>query len=256
MSFARRYGAEGLRRGSRVPGGKEVLPWDGFTANMVLALDAKIGVSIETGVSGWEDQSDEGNDFSQSNTSFQPALSTFNGHASIEFTSASAHRLQRVSDGFTGMAAGASGTVFVVGKFDATSNSGLISVCPSESLREGLLLFQEGGSMKLRGRNNTTTQQATYAFSDTTDAHVFEGIHATASRTIIEDGTSQDVNNNSVSISQGDNGIIGALFNGATPIYQFDGHIHSVLMFNVVLSSGDRSTIRSRLGSRWGVTVV
>lgn len=93
--------------------------------NCVLWLRADIGTTIATGVSQWNDQSGNGNNFSQATGSAQPtvaaSVSALNGAPALQFAAASSQQLSLTS--FAGVSAQPF-TVYCVALFTGTLASG------------------------------------------------------------------------------------------------------------------------------------
>lgn len=248
MSFARRYGGEGLRRGSRVPKGGVILPWSGFESDLILALDANLGIATETGVSQWSDQSSQGNHLLQATPSQQPAVSTNNGHPSVSFDGAN-DDMKRASA--TGFPNDGSFTFFAVSKWNGTGvNGAIFESSVGTTVNTGMAFMQENfGTNHINWRR--LSGDARYTTVPTT-TDVWEGTSTPTNRGLFQNGTSRATDNTTRTIGTIDHITIGALvFNG----YYLAGHIHSLLVFSALLSAANRSVIRGRLGSRWGVAV-
>lgn len=225
-----------------------VLPWSGFESNLVLALDAQLGITVATGVSQWSDQSPQENHLLQGTTSKQPAVSTNNGFASVSFDGTDDDMKKSSATGFTN---DGDFTFFSVHKWNTTGVSGAIfEASVGTTVNTGVAWMQEFfGTNRLNWRRLSGDARD---LTIPTTTHVWEGTSTPTNRELFKDGTSRATDTSTRTIGTINHITIGALvFNG----YYLDGHIHSVLVFNTVLSAGQRSTIRSRLGARWGVTV-
>ena len=120
---------------------------------------------------------------------------------------------------------------------------------------KGLMLFHEVMSleeMKVRNGQILITGDAKYTYTDVTNAHVFEGTHTTASRTIYEDGVSKNTNSTSGAFIAQDRYRIGSLFQDQ---FYWDGLIAEVIVYNRLLSDTERALVRRYLGNRYGIIV-
>lgn len=241
----RRMDGSGIRRGTRSPGGI-IYPWTGFSP--VCALDARLGTQTETGVRTWSDQSGNGNHVEQTDTAKQPALSTFNGRPALDFDGVDDF-LRTAS--FSGMI-NENNTIFVVAHFDiASGNMGLVDLSEVVGLTNRYVsFFHNSTNLYYRCGGVKTTL---YSFSDTTSSFVFEGVNDDAGNAeILENGVSQDTDATASGFADPTILVVGDTEDGGN---KMNGMIQSVLIFDTNLSSADRSVIRGRLGSVWGITV-
>ena len=223
-------------------------PWSGFENNLVLALDAHLGIQTETGVSTWSDQSSQANHVSQADTGKQPALSSFGGRPAIDFDGVDDF-LRTAS--FSGIS-GQDSTVFVVAKFDvASGNFGLTDLSDiATSTNRYQNFFHNGNQLYFRNYGTRTTN---YTYTDTTNAHVVEGVNENSGQAeLLEDGVSQDTDATANTSPVPTILVVGDAEDGS---HKMNGVIQSVLIFNTNMSAADRSTIRGRLGLRWGISV-
>lgn len=253
----RRYGGAGQRRRHRGPYvGKEILPWTGYEDDLILALDAFKGITRDGAsdrVTGWSDQSSQGNDVSQVSSGLMPLKSTLDGLPSILFDGTD-DELTRVGT-FSGFTNGDRCTAFAVAQY--TSLAGNAAIFESETSLGAGTAFQmwlAGGGpddFYFRATDSLTVIENT---ADT-NTHVFELDYvATNDFDAYLDGTFVGTDTTPpVTVGTNDGIYVGTR---ATAGFPMNGHIQSLLMFNVSLSSADRSVIRGRLGERWGVTVV
>lgn len=218
---------------------------------MVLALDAQLGVSIDTGVNPWSDQVSV-NHAAQSVGSKQPAFTTFGGLSIVDFDGIDD---DMKNESLSSMGAvGASYTVFAVVKFDLVNSRGVFEFTDSsgDAVNKGLSLHASGTSLLFRAFDGTGFSDATVAFTDTTAAHIIECVHTTASRSIRVDGGTPATNAVSRSLVALQNYYLGRL--GAN-IFRSDLRLHSLLAWKTELTSGQLTTVRTRLSERWGITL-
>ena len=228
----------------------EAFPWSGFEDNLILALDAYLGVWIATGVSQWSDQSPQGNHVTQATGSQQPGYTTFNDRPALDFVPANSQELKGSS--FSGLGANSDFTVFAVAKFDsATAAQSIVELSdsPTASNRVTSLVHETN---IVKSYTGLPVVQPNYAHTDVTNASVWEVIHTDgAGVTILEDGVVQASVATAVSTIAPDEIAVGNLHQFS---YYLDGKIQSIIILNSNIAS-DRSIIRQRLGSRWGISV-
>lgn len=228
-------------------------PWSGYESSLVLALDARFGIAVDTGINPWSSQGGATvASVGQATTTKQPALSSFGGRPSALYDN-SDDRLKE--EALSGMpAVGASFSVFAVVKLNNASGEGVFEFTDSsgDAVNKGMSLFQDSGNIIFRAYDGTGFSDASTAFSDTSGAHVLEATHETTTRSVRVDGGTAATQGTSRSLVALENLYVGSL---GGSIYIFSGHIQSVLVLSPVLGSDDMDVIRGRLGSAWGVTV-
>lgn len=254
MSLARRMGPAGIRRGVRVSGGVQLVkPWEAINeANLVLALDARMGLTLDgSDVSAWADQSDQDNHHSQATSSKQPSKVTDGGYTGIEFDGTD-DRLENRA--FSGVTAGEELTFFFVGRLktagaftdwifsvsDAldTNNQGMQFL--QNSLSGGRFEFQHNGQAGVKINSDATKHVFTFTGQTTLTEMFIDGVSAatdTAPTIALRD-------------------IVHAVL-GSRPDDTNPGNVvaHSWLIYNTLLSAGDRDTVEASLGDVWGVTI-
>lgn len=259
MSYpgGRRYGGAGQRRRHRGPYvGKETLPWTGYEDDLILALDAFKGITKDGGsdrVTTWSDQSSQGNDVSQGSMGQMPLESTLDGLPSILFDGSN-DELTRVST-FSGFTSGDRCTAFAVAQYTSLAgNAAIFESATSGGADTAFEMWLAGGGPNDFYFRATGSLQVIETTADTS-THVFELDYvATNDFECYIDGTSVGTDTTPpTTVGTNESIYVGAR---ATAGFPMNGHIQSLLMFNVSLSSADRSVIRGRLGERWGVTVV
>ena len=257
LMSARRHGPAGIRRYVRsVRCGSEIFPWTGYETNLILALDAYVGITRDAGsdrITAWSDQSSQGNDVSQGSTGFMPLKSTLDGRPSTLYDG-SDDELLRVDD-FTGFTSGDRCTAFAVAKYtDLTANAAIFETTVGAGQVDSAFEMWLAGGVNDFYFRATASLQVIDTAADT-DAHVFElDYSATNAFEGILDGTSVGTDTTPpITVGTNDSLYVGHRANGGFPM---EGHIQSILIFNATLSSDDRSEIRLRLGDRWGITVV
>lgn len=251
--FGRRQGAAGSRRNLRVPAGDALVrPWSGYESSLVLALDARFGVSREVGVNPWSSQGGAiVTDVGQSNTSKQPEWTTFNSRRVVLFDDID-DRLKKES--LAGMpAAGSSYSIFVVAKLDVAASNAMFEFTDSsgDTVNTGLSMFFSAPNVNLRVYDGAH-RSVGVGFSDTTDAHVFEAIHETADRSIRVDGGTKVTDSVSKSLVALENLYVGTLGGG---VFQSGFQFHSLLVFSPRLADADMSIVRNSLGKVWGISL-
>lgn len=156
--------------------------------------------------------------------------------------------LRRFSQSFVGFSAATDEvTYFAVVKFDAINGKTICDVSPIEGTNSGVLFFHEGTNLNFRasGSNN-----ATYAFSDTSKYFLFCGIHAPAARTIYENGVSKNTNSTSQNMAGSpDNLSIGML--AETTTYPINGKIGELIIYRGAISEAERILIETYLNDKW-----
>lgn len=198
------------------------------------ATDASTITHSGGSVSAWADKSGNGNTFAQGTPSAQPStgLRSQNSLNVLDFNGS-----QRMAMSSFGLESQVN-TLYVAGKFDATSGSQYMVDGINSSNRNGLLITS-GNFTALAGLFGT------YGAADT-NFHIFKIEFNGASSVFAIDGSDNTVNAG----VQGTNGLtIMAAYNG---IFAANGAIGEILFFNGALSAGQEASIESYL-SRWGV---
>lgn len=93
--------------------------WSGYEDNLIFAFDSRLGITLETGVSTWADQSGNGNHISQATASLQPAYVEDGTRPYL-----SPDGTDILSGTLTGWAADQSFTVFVAWALDPPAQVG------------------------------------------------------------------------------------------------------------------------------------
>lgn len=256
MSTARRMAAVGgLRRGARVSCGQALKPWTLIDdTNLVLALDARFGVAIATGVNPWSDQSRQMNNHSNPTTSKQPAYVADSGKLGVEFDGVDDWLENRA---FSGVTAGDEFTYFIVCRFKtqgqtdwALSNSDVL-----DTNSQGMQFLQNaaaGGRFEFQHGGGGSTQVGVEIPSDT-NRHVFTINGQTTKTEMFRDGSSVAVDTSpTITLRDIVHSVLGARPDKTVPAEYV---LHSLLIYNTLLSAGDRSTVENALGAVWGVTI-
>ena len=258
MSELRRFGGEGQRRGSRVSGGVILIkPWTLISqSNLVLALDARLGVAIDTGVNPWSDQSAQENDFSQATTSKQPAYVTVGGRPALDFDGVDDSL--DIAGSFSGIGAGSDLTVFCVALCDviASSNNILeLSDQDPSTVNTGVMFYRDVGNSRLVriAQAPATRHDVTdTTIASTTDPEIWEMTHEDTATNAWIDGVLLGTDTApTITIDAQISGRIG----DSDGLPGLNGKVFSVLVYNTILSAGDRTTVRNALANVWGVSL-
>ena len=251
MSMARRMGAAGIRRGVRVSNAPPLKPWTLVPqTNLVLALDARFGVDIDTGVHPWHDQSSQGNNVSQTTTTKQPAYVTDNGKPGVDFDGVDDLLENRA---FSGVTAGDEFTFFCVSRLKVTAQTRWVFGV-SDTLDTNNLGVQFLDSNLSGGRYEVQNiGQAVTSAPDDADRHVFTITSQPSLVELFKDGASLG-SDTAPTITMRD---IVHLVLGVRPSGTLHGSVvvHSLLVYNTMLSAGDRDTVENALGSVWSVAI-
>ena len=259
MSMDRRMGAVGIRRGLRgISGSLLVKPWSLIDdTNLVLALDARLGVDIDTGVHPWHDQSTKGNNFSQSVTSKQPAYVTVDGKPAVDFDGVDDSL--EIEGSFTGLAAGSDHTIFCVAQCDVIASSNAIfelSDVDPPVVNTGLNLYRDTGDARLVREAKVWSSQAHQIFNTTiasvTVPEIWEVTHEDTLTSAWIDGVSLGTDGTPTFSMDA---LISGRIGDSSGLPPLDGKVFSILVYNTVRSAGDRTTLRNSLADVWGVTL-
>lgn len=250
MSLARRMGPAGMRRAGNAAA---ILPWKGFESGLVLALDAYLGITLGTGVSQWSDQSGSGNHFLQATAGKQPSYSTFNTRPVVRFDGTD-DVLQKT--GFSGLAADADSTTFIVVKNSAVTGFMFESSKSGPVNDSGYAIFLNTTAWQTRVSQTAVTAWHVYTENtapNTTDIEIYEITHSNSETKVYLNGTLLGtVTTPSITVAAQDEYTLGERAQTGS---NWTGDYCSHLVLDSVLSDGDRSIIRNRLASRWGVTL-
>ena len=227
----------------------------GAANNLVLWLDADLGVTGTTAITQWDDQSGNGKNVTQLNAQNQPSLneasSALNFHSSIEFDGnrdflSTSGVLSSVTDDMT---------VFIVTEIDKSSGEynkffgmGTDLYYPHVGFSKTEQSFIFDGAFHIFSENEPMrydetliyTTDMTYPGSDAPSHLYINGIVNSTSPTtgVTHEGT-------------GAFAIGGSLVNGE----DIDGRIAEFIMYNTVLSTTNRQQVESYLAIKYGVTL-
>lgn len=213
------------------------------TSGLVLWLDANVGVTSGTdgSVSSWQDQSGNGNNATQSNSSNQPTLiaNSLNGLPAIRFTASSNQwfSLPNVMNG-----AGA-GEVFIVVKAASATPSGVRSLWTF-----GADCFYPYPTGNIYDYFGSTSQNEVGHPASGVDQYSLYNVSAQSGQwTARIDGVTL-LNSTSNSVSFNSSPMLGT--DGSNP---FDGEIAEVIVYNMVLSDAQRATVGQYLQNKYNL---
>ncbi len=156
--------------------------------------------------------------------------------------------LYRTGNTFSGFTAATDEvTFFIVAKFDATDSRALID-CTDGATNRGFNFFAFSNVLYLRAGG---ANEATEAFSDVTNYHIFSAIHSPALRTLYIDGTSVDANSTSQNMAATPTNLyIGALSGGSLSM---DGQIGEIIIYKGAISDAERILLETYLNDKWAI---
>lgn len=210
-----------------------------------LKADSITGKNDGDKISTWPDSSTNATDAAQATSANQPKYKTniLNGKPAILFDG-----LQTFMAGtLTGVTNAVS--VFAVVKLTDTQNAGIWDCSDNSSTNRSFLFFRQSALMKLRA-DGAGEAQVDYASFAT--AYVWSGTSNASTRSVWQNGGSVNTANSAQTVQTPIAYQVGSLF-GPT-LFTF-GYIAEVLVYNVVLSTGDRQKVEAYLGSKYNIVV-
>lgn len=209
----------------------------------IVLLDAAMGITIETGVSIWADQSGNSNDISQATPGDQPLFnasdSNFNNQPSITFDGVSEF-LNRST--FTGGALSQPNTIFLLKKVSVSTGT-QIYIDGQGAARHAI--FQAGSVYRVFAGANYISDLAT-----DTNTNIITSLGNGASSNLWKNGVPAGSTGNAGTVSM--NGlVVGA---DITPANFFAGEIAYCLIYNFNLSDTAKNYIGNGLAARFGTT--
>ena len=223
----------------------------------VVWLRADLGVTIATGVSGWADQSGNGNNASQVTAGRQPTFSSnggSNGTPCLKLVTASQQWMQ-ITD--SASVKPALQTVMVVGEFTTSSNvfQQFFTRSTSSAEDDGWGIGMNGGTNLMGYWADAYTRVAAVPTISLNTWHMWVGTYDGASIKTYQDGNAAV----SVTYSGGipypstTNTLIGAYFTSAStvPTEFLGGNICELVMWNTALSAAQVSLLHSYCVSRY-----
>jgi len=253
----------------RVPTG--VLPVPMTVSGLALWLDATTGLYDSTtggnlvttngaAVARWEDQSDNGRNFTQSTSNNQPILVSagLNGNTTISFDGtndllalSSNSLLQNIS-GYTGFFVRKTKTSVSVLEFifaNAAGASTRFDFNTQSSNRPGIRVRRLGADTltNIQGSNSQTTAGTFELFTTLID-------HSVTTGTLFKNGTQLATNTSLLASGNSSNdsrtSSIGAFTTGTQPA---DIEVAEILIYHSALDSTDRAKIETYLNEKWAI---
>jgi hypothetical protein len=196
---ARRYaGSGGLRRGLHDEVFSRQTPKTILRSGAILWLASDRGITIETGVSAWVDQSAQVNSVTQTTAGEQPerVLTDLDNKPALSFVAASAQTMSRIN-GVTGLSVGDYMHVWFVADFEGTTTSqGAFAVSDTSTIDRIADFAQETSNlyatMRLGVDPGTAAEAAWTGWDPATHTgpHLFEmGLNASDEVDLWMDGT-------------------------------------------------------------------
>ena len=221
-------------------------------SNLVLALDARMGLTLDgSNVSAWADQSDQDNHLSQGTASKQPTKVIDSGYVGVEFDGTD-DRLENRA--FSGVTAGEELTFFFVGRLKTagaftdwvfsvsdvldTNNQGMQFL--QNSLSGGRFEFQHNGQAGVKINSDATKHVFTFTGQTTLTEMFIDGVSVATDTTP------------TITLRDIVHAVLGARPDDTNP---GDCVVNSWLIYNTLLSAGDRDTVEASLGGVWGITI-
>lgn len=232
----------------------QALPWIGYESDLVAAYDAYLGITVETGVSQWSDQSGNGHHVVQSTASNQPTYGSLSGRPALIFDGVN-HWLEDLS--FSGLS-GAHTAFAVAKRDDNAANHGLYETTASAgSANTGSLYMPQTANLLGRVVISWPTHRTATGGTPDTNANVYELTDTSGNTEIFKNGTSlaaagAPAGNMAAQVEL----YVGTRAAVSPPNLPWKGPYQSLIIFNALLAAADRTVIRGRLGDRWGITVV
>lgn len=240
--------------------------------NLQFWADAKIGVYTDAAmtipaaadadpVGGWTDLSGKGNHATQATGGLRPVLklSQLNGKPSVLFTAASAQYL--AANGAAAAFAGTNIPVTLIVVIRYVTNTGQFGFCLASSVSanpRGEFNQSSGPANQLVLRDDTATNRLAIAGTNPgTVPHILSFTFDGTNGQIFQDGTS--VAGPTVAGSGTytyNNFTVGGLVS-TTPVagVYLNAHVMEILMWNVGLTSSDRSSVQGYLSRKYGLAI-
>lgn len=233
---------------------KEPYYWTPSEITTSLWLDAAdVSTITESGgaVSQWDDKSGNSNNVTQTNSSYQPAVSTDSGNASILFDGTSDYLFHLVSGTITYPS-----SIFIVCRNTNTANAGHVFSVNNSGFSDNYITLTQrdfsGQSLFYQIRIGTNSQFISAASSFNTE--IIGGVsNASNDNELFSNGTSVGTDTNTWPTPTYNNITIGRLRYQDTAQY-FSGHIHEVIWITQTLTTTTRQKIEGYLAHKWGLT--
>ncbi len=224
------------------------------TTNLLAWLKSDNGVTTSSSnVTQWTDLTGNGNTFSQSNSSYQPTLTTgaVNGLPAITFNGSSQYLV--APSGFANFTSGAS--MFIVTKPTSSVTSARFLDIGTGSTTNSFGVCEYSPSAYLLYSFNGSTGSSIQGTLTTSQYQILEAIqNGSGTGSLYTNGTSvasgsvNNINNTTRSAP-----VIGAYTGGGT--YYFQGQIAEILIYSTALSSTQRQAVENYLLSRYGLSI-
>lgn len=227
-------------------------------ANMQLWLRSDVGVTYSSGnVSGWSDQSGNGNNAYQTVSGSQPTLATnaVNGLPAINFNGTS--QTLSLNSAFSNFTAGA--TYFIVTKMTAaTANASLINFGVSGSVGSsiGVYEYASTGEPMFSVINSAGTSQTYVAGTSaisTSQFQLLEAVQSSTTATLYVNGiqANQNTSMNSIPNTTRNSNLIGN-FSSAYSDY-YNGQIAEIIVYNAPMTSAQLISVQNYIYSKYGI---
>ncbi len=211
---------------------------DGSDPNVFFASSACTGTVATTAVGCWKDKSSSGVNFTQSNGTSQPAISTWNGRNAANF--ATAGRVLNSSS-----SSGQYRTVFVAA--NTTGAAGTYNYLFGQAAVNNDDFNVRVGTTIPRSNPN----QNDWSFNTGSPTHNwYNGEQATT-----KGQAGPMVTTDEAQSQQSFAASVGSAFNKSGVNRGLVGQIGDVITFNRVLTTAERKSVEAYLGSKWGVVV-
>jgi len=222
---------------------------------LVWWLDGSYGVTDagSGAVSSWLDRSPSGNHVTQGTAGNRPTTTTLNGRPAILFDGTDDF-LEKTS-AFAGIGAAASITAFTVGSATTNQNSAFWDLTTDQTLtnRGFAHLYEAAGTtMTFRASDAGGVEDAEYAYTVSATARIWTMSHATATRSITENGVAKNTNSNAKTGLAIVAARVGRLHQN---VFNHAGKIGEIIIYNRALAVAEVDAVESYLGARWGITV-
>ena len=200
-------------------------------------------------VATWGDKSGNANHVTQATSGNRPTVQTavLDSKDVVRFAQGSNQFLAKSS--LTNGPGNAACTMAVVLKLTATiSLEAVWDISDTTNTNRTLLFSNSGGNMQMKSQNGSPALEA---FTDTTSFHVWSGTSTTTLRRLWRNGTQKTDSSATAQASVvGTNLRVGFLFQD---VQSLNGDIAELVLYNTVLSTGDRQKLEGYLAHKWGL---